>query len=53
MTENLKKHGLLLFYKENNQRFHLLATMAKEIFCILPAYLQRDYFETDLEINNR
>ena len=38
-NEMIKKHGPLLFYKENHKRFPLLSTMAKAIFCMLPASL--------------
>ena len=35
----ITKHRPLLFYNENHKRFLLLSTMAKAIFCMLPASL--------------
>jgi len=32
-----KKYGPLLFFKENEKEFPILCTMAKAIFCVMPA----------------
>ena len=35
----IKKHGPLLFFKENHKRFPLLSTIIRATYCMLPASL--------------